>query len=245
MKIIGHRGAAGLALENTLAGIEVARLLGVDAIEIDVRKTKDDVLVLCHDADLKRTSDSSEKVGDLTFDELQEIILNDGESTVPSLHKALKTAGKTPVIIELKSTNVAKELHKVLADFPALDVTVVSFKLDELRRIRDENPNIRLFGLEHTKPFDIIQWAHIIKLNGVGLNFWLLNPLTYMLLKRRKLSIYAYTVNSRLLARFLQFLYPDVAICTDHPELFINRSWTKLRKIRGKQERRKIRTKHK
>ena len=56
MKIIGHRGAAGLALENTLPGIELARLLGVDAIEIDVRKTKDNQLILCHDADLKRVA---------------------------------------------------------------------------------------------------------------------------------------------------------------------------------------------
>ncbi len=62
MKIIGHRGVAGLALENTLPGLELARLLGVDAIEFDVRMTNDEHIVLCHDNSLSRVADSSEKL---------------------------------------------------------------------------------------------------------------------------------------------------------------------------------------
>ena len=67
MKIIGHRGAAGLALENTLPSLELARLLGVHAIEFDVRKTKDNRLVLCHDADLSDISNSDAKVRSLNY----------------------------------------------------------------------------------------------------------------------------------------------------------------------------------
>ncbi len=239
MRIIGHRGAAGLALENTLSGIEIARLLGVDAIEIDVRKTRDDVLVLCHDADLLRISDSAERVIDLSYEQLQEIALKDGESKIPTLREALRAAGKTPVIIELKESGLADHLHNVVADFPNKDITIVSFKHDELRKLREANPNTKLYALEHTRVIDAIQWAKIIKLNGVGLNFWLLNPLAYYLLKRRKLAMYAYTINNKLYARFLQLLYPDVMICTDHPEYFVKHSWTKLKNIRSKQRARK------
>jgi len=49
MIIIGHRGAKGLAPENTLAAVKTALNLGVDEIEIDVRVTKDSVVILNHD----------------------------------------------------------------------------------------------------------------------------------------------------------------------------------------------------
>lgn len=50
MKIFGHRGARGLASENTLAAIEAGITAGADFIEIDVRTTKDGVPVLWHNA---------------------------------------------------------------------------------------------------------------------------------------------------------------------------------------------------
>lgn len=49
LKIIGHRGAAGLMPENTLSGFKKAMEIGVDAIELDVHLTSDNVLVVTHD----------------------------------------------------------------------------------------------------------------------------------------------------------------------------------------------------
>lgn len=229
MKIIGHRGAAGLALENTLPSLELARLLGVDAIEFDVRKTKDNRLVLCHDSDLGDISNRDSKVGELSLRQLQKIILNDGQSKTPSLREALRMTGDIPVLIELKEAGCAELLLKELKDFPDVNVTVVSFKLEELAAIRRLRPDMKLYGLERTKPFDIIQFARELRLDGVGLNFWLLNPLTYWLAKRYKLDIFVYTVNGRLLGNFISLLYPDVAICTNHPEWFIKHPYLRLR----------------
>lgn len=229
MKIIGHRGAAGLALENTLPSLELARLLGVDAIEFDVRRTKDDKLVLCHDNDLDDISDTDIKVGQATLKQLKKVILSDEQSVTPTLREALKMTGNVPVLIELKEAGCAELLLEVLADFPETDVTVVSFKLDELAYLRKLRPKMKLYGLERTKPFDIIQFARELQLNGVGLNFWLLNPLTYWLAKRYHLDIFVYTVNSRLLGSFIGLLYPDVAICTNHPEWFIKHPYLKMR----------------
>ena len=56
MEIIGHRGAAGLAPENTLNSLREAVRLGAGWLEFDVRFTKDDVPVVIHDSTLKRTT---------------------------------------------------------------------------------------------------------------------------------------------------------------------------------------------
>ncbi len=219
-----------MALENTLPSIELARLLGVDAIEFDVRMTKDEKLVLIHDSDLERISAHTTKITDLSLEEVQAIALNDGESKVPTLQEALHMAGKTPVIIELKQNGCTRQLIDLLEQFPEQDITIASFKLNELTELRKRKAGLKLVGLERTKPFDIIQFARQRNLNGVGLNFWLLNPLTYFLIRRAKLSIYVYTVNNRLLGRAIALLYPEAGICTDHPEWFIKHPWLKLRR---------------
>lgn len=221
MKIIGHRGAAGTELENTLTSLQTAVDIGVYAIECDVRLTKDGQLVVCHDADLIRIAKKNVRVEDLVLSELQQIKLISG-ATIPTLSDVLKIAGNTTVIIELKITNCSKQLLDVLADFPKSRVIIASFKLNELKTLRSLAPNLKLYGLEKTKPFDIIHFAKELNLDGVGLNYWLLNPLTYWLCKRAKLDIYVYTVNHWFQAAFLSKLYPDIAICTDYPERFVS-----------------------
>ncbi len=71
--ILGHRGAAGNAPENTLAAFERCLAVGADAIESDVQVTADGVPVLLHDAHLDRVSDHSGAVSSLTLADLDEI----------------------------------------------------------------------------------------------------------------------------------------------------------------------------
>lgn len=220
MKIIGHRGAAGLALENTIVSIKLAKLLGVDAIELDVRLTKDKQVVICHDDDLSRVSHSTKKLSELTAEGIKDIPLYDVESRVPLLSEALELIDDTPVIIEIKEAGMARILLNVLEQFPETTVIIASFKLKELALLRDLQPNLKFYGLEGTHAIESIQSAKMLGLNGVGLNFWLLNPLTYWLAHRAKLDLFVYTVNYRFLGKFLRFLYPQVALCTDHPEWF-------------------------
>ena len=61
--VIGHRGAAARAPENTLAGLRRAKALGCSWVEFDVRLTADGVPVLCHDARLDRTTDRTRAGG--------------------------------------------------------------------------------------------------------------------------------------------------------------------------------------
>lgn len=77
--VVAHRGAGGqfgtIAPENSLAAIRAALLLGVDGVELDVRHTADDRLVLMHDADLDRTTLATGPVADRTVAELAEVAL--------------------------------------------------------------------------------------------------------------------------------------------------------------------------
>ena len=68
---IGHRGARAYEPENTLRSFKKALEIGVDAVEFDVRKTKDNKLVVIHDADVKRTTDGEGLVSELTLKEIR------------------------------------------------------------------------------------------------------------------------------------------------------------------------------
>lgn len=68
--IIGHRGAAAVAPENTLVSFERALADGADGIEFDVRLAKDGVPVVIHDATLRRTALKRGRIADLSSTEL-------------------------------------------------------------------------------------------------------------------------------------------------------------------------------
>jgi glycerophosphoryl diester phosphodiesterase len=70
--IIGHRGAKGIAPENSLSGFKKAVELGIDGIELDVHLTKDGKLIVIHDMDLKRLTGLRVPIKQLTFKELEE-----------------------------------------------------------------------------------------------------------------------------------------------------------------------------
>ncbi len=220
MNIIGHRGVAGSELENTRSSFMRARNMGLQSVELDVRKTKDNQLVVCHDADLQRVAHRPEKIRDLLLSELKKIKLIDGSSVI-TLHDALETLDGIHVFIEVKDEGCGRALMKVLESFQRQSVTIVSFRLRELAIYRDLDARYDLYGAERTRPFDIIHLAKILRLDGIALNFWLLNPLTYYLCKRANLKLYVYTVNSMFIATLLAALYPDVGICTDYPDKFL------------------------
>lgn len=179
MKIIGHRGAAGLALENTIESIRVAIATGVDAIEIDVRTTKDNKLVLCHDKNTGNISEDSYTINELSLSNLQKVKLHNGEF-LATLEQAIKTASGTALVIEGKDNHWARPLSKTLKSYKNLpEFRVISFNHQELYTFSQLNSKIPVYALENTNPFEVIRTARVLGFNGVDINFWLLNPLTY------------------------------------------------------------------
>lgn len=218
-KVIGHRGAAGLGLENSLAAIKAALATDVAALEIDVRLTRDHRLVVCHDADLVTMANNTSKISQHSWEELKNLPLRD-QSQLLLLEEVLKLAGKRQLVVEAKDLGSEHALLAAFKKFPKVNVAVASFKRPILLALRKLKPELPLYVLEHTNVREAIHFAHRQKLQGIGLNFWLLNPVAYQRARRANLAVYVYTVNNRFLAWFLQILYPNVAICTDHPERF-------------------------
>lgn len=218
MRIIGHRGATSLAPENTIASIKAAIKAGVDAIEFDIRASKDGKLFLCHDANLSRTHGVDRKVADLTARQLKNTKDAQGIG-LPTIEEALAACGDTPAIIEAKNGNWAESLTKVLVSHPQKHIhSVISFNHRELAAFGKACPGIPLYVLEHRNPFDAINAARIYNFQGIDINYWTLNPLAYILAWRHNLHIIVFTVDKTWVASFLRVLYPGVSITTNVPQ---------------------------
>jgi glycerophosphoryl diester phosphodiesterase len=217
MKVIGHRGAAGLAPENSIRAIKAGLRAGVDGIEFDVRLSKDGQLFLCHDPTLERTHNVDEHISNLTAAQLLKIKSQDGDH-VPTLKEALKVCGQTPVYIEAKGRGWAKALTAALVKHPRREfLNVIAFDHQELFEFTELCPDIPVYVLEHKNAFDAINAARVYGFSGIDVNFWTMNPLVYYLAKRHDLGIIVYTSNKTWIASLLKKLYPTISITTNVP----------------------------
>lgn len=84
-------------------------------IELDVQVTKDDVLVVFHDIDLSRLTNSNKLVKDLTYDELKKYCLLNSEEIIPTFKEVLKLInGKVLIDIEIKNTDTIEKIGTLL-----------------------------------------------------------------------------------------------------------------------------------
>lgn len=236
MFVIGHRGAAGLAPENTLDGIAVAKAHGVDAVEIDVRVTKDKTLILQHDPTLLRHADDASKISELTLKQVQNTITKSGHP-IPTLDEAFEEAGNTPLVIEGKAEGWAEPLAAAIEKHRGPPPMVISDNHRELVRFSTLSPDIETYAISWTHPFDSLYFARQAKLTGVSLHYAHFNPVTYHFCKRAGLKMIMSPVNRRWLAKLLHRFYPEVMITTDYPDRFIKRR--RLRKALENRKKRK------
>lgn len=167
---IGHRGAAGHAPENTLAAIQKGIALGVDFVEIDVRRTADDVLVVLHDRTVDRTTNGRGRIDHLTLRDLKKLDAGNGE-TIPTLEEVLKVAaGRAGLILELKVPGVAQQtVESVHAARFKDPVIYASFLHEELAHVRTTDPDAFLMMLFGSLPRDPVVRAAQYGPSHVGL----------------------------------------------------------------------------
>ncbi len=138
---IGHRGAAGLEPENTLRSFCRAAAEGADAVELDLRLTRDGRLVVLHDPTVDRTTNGNGPVAGMTLDEIQRLDAGLGER-IPTLEETLD-AVELPIYAELKAVEAAGPLADlILARGLAGRVTPISFQAEALRRIKLSLPDL-------------------------------------------------------------------------------------------------------
>lgn len=86
--VTAHRGTMGKA-ENTMPGIRKALKQGADAVEVDIRQTKDGYFVAMHDATVTRTTNGTGTVAKMTLSEVKNLRAKNG-ATVPTLNHILR-----------------------------------------------------------------------------------------------------------------------------------------------------------
>lgn len=145
---IGHRGAAGHAPENTVAAILKGIALGVDFVEIDVRRTADGVLVVLHDETVNRTTNGKGRVDRLSLWEVKKFDAGNGEH-IPTLQEVLTlAAGQAGLMLELKVEGVARQAVEIVRGVGFRDpVIYASFLHDELTHVRKADPEASLMVL--------------------------------------------------------------------------------------------------
>ena len=131
--VVAHRGDWRHAPENSLQAIQNAIEMGVDMVEIDVRMTKDSILVLMHDKALDRTTNGKGLITDWTLDSVKILYLRNGlgrvtRHKIPTLEEAMLTAkGKIMVNLDKCYDNFA-EAYKVLEKTGTVDHVIMKGK---------------------------------------------------------------------------------------------------------------------
>jgi len=133
--IIAHRGASAEAPENSMPALELGMQLGADAIELDVRRSADGVLVVIHDASLDRTTDGAGEIARLTMAQIREANLGSASdpalprltehSAVPELRDVFSRFPDTEITVDVKDPAAAGDVVSLIHKFDRMEQTIL------------------------------------------------------------------------------------------------------------------------
>ena len=172
--VIGHRGAAGYAPENTLTSFRKAVEFGVDMVELDVHLCATGEAVVIHDDTVDRTTDGSGRVRDLSLDELKTLDAGDGERVSTLVEVIEEMSGRAALNVELKGLGCVDRVHEVLSDavgdgLISHDVFLVSsFHLGMLEWMRALSDDVRLGVLVGDVPGKVLEFAQRVEAYSVN-----------------------------------------------------------------------------
>ena len=172
---IAHRGGARLRPENTLAAFSHALSLGVDAIECDVRLSRDGEPVVIHDPTLDRTTNGTGLVSDCSADELARLdagyhyAAHEGFPFrghgigVPRLADVLHLAPAVPAIVEIKGEDLST-VDPVLSAIEAARATdrvvIGAFSHSVLAEVRRRQPQL-VTSASQTEVLSALRWSYL------------------------------------------------------------------------------------
>ena len=230
MKIIAHRGEAGLGCENTLSCIEAGLATGrTDMVEVDVHLTKDGHVVVCHDPEVSRTTDGKGMIKDLTLAQIRSFHIKDKEGrimheTMPTLLEVLQSIGdRAELLLEIKRSDdrddgLERKCLDVIRKSGAYGrVTVQSFNDIVLDRFHQMDPAVRLEKLLFFRPFN---WEKVQRQNHIAsYNIFFRGLVTRRFV--HKMHLLGREVKVWTLKRPSQIPADNIdGIITDRPDLF-------------------------
>ncbi|MGW5355520.1 glycerophosphodiester phosphodiesterase [Streptomyces sp. NPDC004031] len=192
---VGHRGVMGVEPENTLRSFRRAEQAGLDQVELDLHLSKDDALVVMHDAEVDRTTDGSGLVRDLTLDEIRALDAGLGER-VPVFEEVLDTVGGH-IQAEIKDIAAARALAAALRGRGAGGrVSVLSFHDAALAEIRTLLPDVPTVLVAGESGPDVVPRAQAVGARMVSLDLTRLSLDTVRRCHAAGIQVIAWTVNT-------------------------------------------------
>lgn len=213
MLIIGHRGAKGLASENTMASLKAAVEHKVDGVEFDVRTTADGLPILTHDATM-----CGLRVAQADYRQLKEL-----EPSLITLDEAMRFLHKrSTVVIEVKPGTDIVPIIETIEDrlkngWELHEISLSSFDFKLLKRAKQLLPGVRVIVNEAWSGVRATRRARKLGTKFITMNQkWLYKGFIEVMV-RRGFKLSTYTINDPAKATRLQTLGVH-AVITDFPD---------------------------
>ena len=214
---IGHRGARAYETENTLESFRKAIAMDVNAIELDVRTSRDGKLVVIHDDNLKKVFGKDVPVNEATLTELK--LFSDGK--IPTLQEALDLInGKVDkILVEVKEAGYEKKVLDVIRKEKMEEkAVVVSFHEEVLETVRKVNAKIDT-GLIYAKYRDPFGAALRLRAQYLVALYRFVHAREVERAHEMNLRVVVWTINTKEEVR--KYLAKGVdGIATDRPDVF-------------------------
>lgn len=221
--VIAHRCGAALAPENTLAALERSIAVGADMAEVDVRSTRDGVLVALHDESLARTTGLNRMLAEVDYPILLPLDAGsrfsprfDGEP-IPTLEQLLTAArDRIPLMVEVKDPAAAAAVISLILELGMEEQCLLaSTHLPALRAARERSPTLGTIYIGRHLPHDPAASSYV---NGFSLSADALTQSQAILIRSWGKKLYVWTVNTPSAIRRAAALGVD-GLVTDDPAL--------------------------
>ena len=218
--LIGHRGAKGYGLENTLTSFAKALELKCDMVEFDLRFTKDKEIVVFHDTSLKRMCGVKGKLKDKTLSQVKKLKVK-GIETVPTFSEVLDFLGKKVILdIEIKDKGMEEQVVNELKKRRLLGKCIVSsFNSKILARIKYLEPKLDTYYLFRRKPISLGRIMEKCNIDGIDVPYLNFSKGLLNWARKRGFKVLVWTVNSEKRIKKYKGWEVD-GIITDYPDRF-------------------------
>lgn len=216
--VVGLRGAAGVKPENTLSSLWFAVNTGADVVEIDVRATKDNVLILLHNESFERLTGIPLRARDLEYRWIRENIRIGGEK-IATLEDALRFIGdRANLLIEVKEPDITGDAVDLIRMYGLIDKTaIISFYDEVLSTVKRIDPRI-VTGLLYFKATGKILKARRLGAKIVLPYYRIASPKSITIAHKLGFKIVVWTIND--LETAMQMINRGVdAIASDYPDM--------------------------